>query len=172
MPLRLAGFSVRQVANYLPDRDHIYAGPMFLCLSKATWELLGRPSLMSSGTFDVGMRLSGTAKELGVPVDLIWPSFVCCPKWPLSDKGCFGIGTFYAGEVFHLFDSRSNKAWCYAFNEVADCVIARRRIDYVGLHAHMNSWRMRLANRRARWRQQLKRMLKRRSTVRTSILDS
>lgn len=149
-------FGSAQVANYL-DSDFIYAGPMFLCLSKATWEKLGRPSLMSSKTDDVGMRLSKTALAAKVPVDLVWPNFVCKPRWPMGSKHCFGIGTFYEGEIFHLFESRNHKGYGYAFRYVADCVISGRPIDYVELHDKMNSLSMMATNQWARIVRQLKR---------------
>lgn len=132
-------FGAAQTANYLPNRHFIYAGPMFLCIAKSTWTRLGRPSLLSGPEHDVGMRLSDVAKSQGVPLDLIMPSFVCRPRWPLADQACFGIGTFYAGAVFHLFESRGNKGFGQAFEYVAGCVAAGKPVDYVGLHARMNS---------------------------------
>jgi hypothetical protein len=115
---------------------------------------------MSSKTDDVGMRLSKAAINAGVAVDLIWPNFVCCPRWPMGNKHCFGIGTFYEGEVFHLFESRNHKGYGYAFRYVADCVASGKAIDYIALHEKMNSLSMMATNQWARITRELKRIFR------------
>lgn len=137
-------FGVAQTANHLPNRDFMFAGPTYLCLTKHTWTKLGRPPLTTDETHDVAMRLSEVAVAQGTPLDLLMPSFVCVPKWPLADKGCLGVATFYdGGAVFHLFESRAERGYRWAIDYVADCVVEQRPIDYKLLHTHLNSLRMR-----------------------------
>ncbi|MFO8127960.1 hypothetical protein [Yoonia sp.] len=99
-------FGLAQVANHI-DPSAIYAGPMFLAFSNETYLRLGQPSLCHSDTHDPAQLLSIRAIEIGVPLTLSYPRNVLIPKWPLSDIGIFGIGTFYGeNNFFHLFQSR------------------------------------------------------------------
>jgi len=85
------------------------------------------------------MGLTRSGLQNRIEIEIFLPSFVCCPKWPLSTKGATGIGTFYRGDIFHLFQSRDNKAYNFAFWYVADCILKDRKIDYIELHRKMNS---------------------------------
>ena len=132
-------FGVAQTANHLPECNLIYAAPSFLGLSRATWTSLGQVSMARSLECDVGMALTQAAVRQGFPIDILSPSFVCCPKWPLGHFGAVGYGTFYNGEVFHLFQSRHNKAYEFAFHYVAECVIRGDPVDHLLLFQWMNS---------------------------------
>lgn len=140
---RIVGLA--QAANHL-DAGFIYAAPSFLALARATWDALGRPSFAADSRFDVGARLTASAEAAGVAVDLLWPSFTLVPRWPLATRGCYGIGTFYEGSVFHLFQSRHETAYAEAFDTVARAVAEGRPIDYLALHARTNSAAMRRRN--------------------------
>jgi len=113
---------LEQVCNHLGKSDS-YAGPMFLGCTQQTYAATGRPSLAPTGDLDVGQSLTYAAQENGLPVEMIAPQFAIQPKWPLGNRGVFGIGTFY-GELdfFHLFESRINTSLTL-FKEVADGVI-------------------------------------------------
>ncbi|MBM3487595.1 MAG: hypothetical protein FJX67_13345 [Alphaproteobacteria bacterium] len=131
-------FGVAQAANHL-DAGFIYDAPAFLALARRTWEMLGWPSFAADARFNVGARLSAAAQAAGVAVELLWPSFTLVPRWPLAERGCYGIGTFYDGSVFHLFQSRHETAYAEAFDTVARAVAEDRPIDYLALHARANS---------------------------------
>ena len=132
-----------QTANHLADSSMLYAAPSFLCLSIDTWVALDRVSLAVSAENDAAMALTRAARDSGRELDLLMPTFVCCPKWPLGRYGATGFGTFYASEVFHLFQSRDNEAYDFALTYVAECILTKRDIDYIELHRRMNSVSMR-----------------------------
>lgn len=113
---------LEQVCNHL-GRGDSYAGPMFLGCTPQAYAAIGWPSLAATGDVDVGQSLTHAAQENGLPVEMIAPQFAIQPKWPLGNRGVFGIGTFY-GELdfFHLFESRRATSLTL-FGEVADGVI-------------------------------------------------
>lgn len=113
---------LEQVANHL-DLSATYAGPMFLgCLGKI-YQDLGRPSLAHTERMDVGQNLTIAAEKRGVTIEMIAPQFAILPKWPLADRGIFGIGTFYGSlDFFHLFESRKDSSIAL-FKAVSECVI-------------------------------------------------
>lgn len=121
-------FGCAQAANHR-DKNAIYAGPMFLALSGATWRRLGCPSLRADKSFDVGGRLTHAAQLHGVDVELLYPSEVAVPKWNLGQRGVFGLFTVYEGSVVHLFESR-NKALLECFVELSDALSRARSTDY------------------------------------------
>ena len=120
---RLVGLA--QVANHR-DPSKIYAGPMFLAMTKKLFRQFGNPNLSDDGKLDVAQVLTEEAYKAGVPVELVFPRFAVQPKWALSDKGLFGIGTFYGDlEFFHMFQVRHNRA-VELFSKVADDTINGR----------------------------------------------
>lgn len=140
-------FGVAQTANHLPDRDFVYAAPSFICLSRRVWDRIGQPSFVEDEASDVGMRVSRAAAAHDVTVELLYPNFVVVPRWRLGGKGCTGFGTFYGeGGVFHLFEARKTRraGLRQIFDDVVACVAAGQEIDYVALHARVNSARYRL----------------------------
>lgn len=143
-------FGLAQTANHLPFRDSIYAGPMFLAFRKRTFLEIGSPSLQPTTEFDVAQMLTLVAIEKGVGVELTYPS--CClePKWALSDRSVFGIGTFYGDtEFFHLFQSRQS-AYIKLFDLVAQDVSTGTKLN----------WDQYLkAIKRPSWKQRIKRIL-------------
>lgn len=123
-------FGLAQTANHRPSRHEIYAGPMFMAVSKATYERLGRPNLRSSSQYDAAQELSVAARAQDVPIDLVWPTACLEAKWPLADKGVFGIGTFYGdNDAFHLFESRQHRN-VSLFEAVAGDVAAGKPLDF------------------------------------------
>lgn len=153
-------FGVAQNAVHLPNHDFIYAAPSFLAVSRRTWVALGKPDMVENNLYDTGMALSVRAVEQNVPIDFIYPSFVCVPRWLLVDQGCYGIGTFYErGAVFHLFESRRERGYREAFLAVAQSVTEGRPIDYPRLHAQLNHWTVKFARWKARQGQLRKRFV-------------
>jgi hypothetical protein len=131
-------FGVAHVAMHI-DPAFLYPGPMFVALTRATWERIGSPSLLPDAKHDVGGQLMSGAQAHDVPVDMIYPNFVAVPKWPLAGHGATGMATFYDSKVFHLFRSRRDQGYRIAFEHVARCVIENRPIDYIWLHKKLNS---------------------------------
>lgn len=135
-------FGVAQTANHVPDRDFVFVGPAFLCLSRRCWDALDQPSATVDAEHDVGMRISRAAVTRGVPLELLYPNYVAVPRWRLSNKGCTGFGTFYGeSSVFHLFEARRTRraGLRQIFDYVVDRVVAGKEIDYVALYRHMHS---------------------------------
>jgi hypothetical protein len=124
-------FGCAQSSNDI-DPNRLYAGPMFMAISRYTWERIGRPSFCRDGQNDVAQRLNDIAIAAGVPVDIIYPCACIVPKWRLGDIALFGIGTFYRGGVFHLFQSRETP-YSFILYEVADAVLNDREVDHLAL---------------------------------------
>jgi hypothetical protein len=145
-------FGCAQSTNHI-DPDRIFAAPMFLSLAKRTWNALGRPSFRPDPENDVAQALNAVAADQGVPVDLIYPWGSIVPRWRLGDVALYGIGTFYRGGVFHLFESRRTP-FSYILFDVADCVLHDRPIDYGALLQKAMNTRgsQKWARRFARWR--------------------
>lgn len=128
---------LEQVANHL-NPNITYAGPMFLGCKSEVFRALGSPTLMHNSKYDVAQNLSVAAEDNGVMVEKIPPEFAIAPKWPLSDRGIFGIGTFYGRlDFFHLFESR-NKSSIELFNKVSDSVVKNRH-DFAAYISTVNT---------------------------------
>lgn len=122
-------FGLAQFSNHKPG-DDVYAGPMFMALTRQTWQRLGAPDLRSSKLHDAAEVLTPRARQAGVPVDLCYPSSTLISKWALGHEGVFGIGTFYGRlEFFHLFESRK-PGYEAILTAVADDVVAARPLDF------------------------------------------
>ena len=124
-------FGCAQSRNNI-DPERLYVAPMFMAISRRTWDRLGRPSFCPDAGNDVAQALHDRAVAAGVEVEMLYPEACVAPKWRLGDFAVFGIGTFYVGGVFHLFQSR-RKAYEFILLEVAEATIAGRPIDVLGL---------------------------------------
>lgn len=104
-------FGCAQAANHLEiNRDHIYAGPFFMSLSRQTWQRLGEPSFAPAFDRDVAQGITIAAQDQGCEVELLYPSDVELPRWRLGSSGQnFGIGTTYGNQIYHLFESRGGQ---------------------------------------------------------------
>ena len=123
-------FGLAQVANHLRPAD-IYAGPMFMSFSKEMYREIGEPTLEHDEKNDPAQNLTDVAVENGINIDLCYPTAAIYPKWPLADRGVFGIGTFYGErEFFHLFQSRVPTN-IDLLTAVADDVSQRRSLDFL-----------------------------------------
>lgn len=154
-------FGVAQTANHVPNKNFIYAAPAFLAVSRRTWDQLGQPSMYASPELDAAMGLSVAAAEKSVPIDILYPSFVCVPRWPLGGKGALGIGSFFEeGQVFHLYESRHELGYREAFMHVAQSVLDDTHVDYLMLFQRLNSPEIAAARKAARRKQLLERFWK------------
>ena len=156
-------FGCAQASNHI-DPDRIYVAPMFMAISRRTWEALGRPSFRPDAQNDVAQRLHDLAVQKGVAVERLDPFGAIVPKWRLGDIGLYGLGTFYRGGVFHLFEAR-HTPFSFLLHEVAQTVLADRPIDYAALMTRALETRgsQKWARRFTRWRKAIwwKRLKKR-----------
>ena len=145
-------FGCAQSSNHV-DPDRIFAAPMFMAISRRTWDSLGRPSFCPDNANDVAQRLNDVAVAAGVGIELIYPWATIVPKWRLGDIALYGVGTFYRGGVFHLFESRWTP-YSYILFDVADAVVNDRPIDYSALlqKALPQRGHQRWARRVTRWK--------------------
>jgi hypothetical protein len=119
------------VANHF-DPSHIYAGPMFLAVSPESYEAMGAVGLARKDGNDAAQYLTRTAQGQGIDVELLYPSTVIDPRWPMANRGVYGIGTFYSENgIFHLFEARYAQN-LELFERVADDVIAGAGLDFAG----------------------------------------
>ena len=122
-------FGLAQFSNHKQGQD-LYAGPMFMAFRKSVWEALGSPALAADKRYDAAEGLSAVARQRGVQVQMVMPTACLIPKWPLANRGVFGIGTFYGDcEFFHLFESR-RAAYEPLLLNVAQDVIQGRKPDF------------------------------------------
>ena len=141
-----------QSSNHI-DPDRLFVAPMFMAISRQTWDKLGRPSFRPDAENDVAQRLHDLACARGVSIERLDPWGAIVPKWRLGDVGFYGLGTFYRGGVFHLFESRWTP-FAFLLFDVAEAVLADRAIDYGALMAKALNTRgnQKWARRIARWR--------------------
>lgn len=101
---------VAQSSNHLNNGSHIFAAPAFLAIWRRCWDELGRPSCRPTQRSDVAEELSWRAEEQGRAYRAWYPGFYHHPSheglWRLGNYGHYGIGTVFAGRVFHLFQGR------------------------------------------------------------------
>ena len=124
-------FGCAQTANHI-DAEKIYVGPMFMCLSKQTWKAIGSPSAQLNLRQDVGQSFSDNAAQANKKIELLFPTIYILPKWRLGNSHLFGIGTFYEGDVFHLFESHVSP-YQFILEEVARSICSGAEVDYFGL---------------------------------------
>ena len=144
--------------------DRLFVAPMFMAISRRTWDGLGRPSFRPDASHDVAQRLNEVATAAGVGIEMLYPWGCIVPKWRLGEIALYGIGTFYRGGVFHLFESRKTP-FSYVLYDVAGAVLNDRPIDYFALmeKALPQRGNQRWARRFTRWRKAIwwKRLRKR-----------
>jgi hypothetical protein len=145
-------FGCAQSSNHV-DPDRIFVAPMFMAISRRTWDKLGRPSFRADSDSDVAQRLYEVAVAAGVGIEMLYPWATIVPKWRLGDIALYGIGTFYRGGVFHLFESRWTP-FNYILFDVADAVVNDRPVDYSALmqKALPQRGNLRWARRVTRWK--------------------
>lgn len=100
---------VAQVSNHIPPKSHVYAAPAFYLIHKQCWERL-QTSFTETRRSDVGEELTYNAEANGIRYRCLYPdTFESEPTeglWPLGNYGYYGIGTTFAGTVYHLYQAR------------------------------------------------------------------
>jgi hypothetical protein len=149
-------FGCAQSSNYV-DPDRLFIAPMFMAISRRTWDGLGRPSFRPVPGNDVAQHLYEVAVAAGVEIEMLHPWGSIVPKWRLGDIGFFGLGTFYKRGVFHLYESRETPFRFILF-EVGEAVLNDRPIDYLALMQRALNTRgnRRWARRFRRWRKAIR----------------
>jgi|GEM_PF-1978602 len=159
-----------QVSTHI-DPSRIFTAPMFLAISKRLWTDLGQPSFCANPTGDIAQTVHDRARAAGVRIEYLAPWACLIPKWSLAGEALYGVGTFYRGGVFHLFESRTSP-FTFAFYAVAADVLADRPTDVLALAqramrlyplAHLLTrwtrfWKL---NRLRRWKMALRRRFQR-----------
>jgi hypothetical protein len=135
------------------DPDRLFVAPTFMAISRRTWDGLGRPSFRPDATNDVAQRLNELATAAGIDTEMLYPWGCIVPKWRLAEIALYGIGTFYRGGVFHLFESRKTP-FSFILYDVAEAVLNDRPVDYLDLmeKALPQRGNQRWARRLTRWR--------------------
>jgi hypothetical protein len=99
-----------QATNCIANSAHIFAAPSMLAVCRSYWEAVGRPSFQPFDRGDVAQRLSLIADERRSAYTALFPlAYEREPQegiWRLGNYGHYGIGTFYAGGIYHLFQGR------------------------------------------------------------------
>lgn len=124
-------FGVAQVSNHLDPR-HRFAAPCFLAISKLTWEALGQPGADTNQQSDVAQEFTRAAEVKGVSIVLQEPQFCLISKYRYLDSYPYGIGTFFNGGVFHLYESR-RPLYEPLFHQTIQYVLDDKPIDYLSL---------------------------------------
>src|ERR1700677_158357 len=63
------------------DPDRVFVAPMFMTISRRTWDGLGRPSFRPDPNNDVAQRLNEIAAGAGVGIEMLDPWGCIVPKW-------------------------------------------------------------------------------------------
>lgn len=99
-----------QVANHIHPAAHVYAAPSFFFIDRSCYRALGSPSFVANLAVDTGEALSRAAEAQGVRYRALYPTHwdreAGDGAWSLGNYGWYGIGTVYAGQIYHLFEGR------------------------------------------------------------------
>jgi hypothetical protein len=121
-----------QVSNHLSDPTHEFIAPLFHAIQKKTWLKIGSPSYQRNGDNDVGQRVTRHAEEHAIPLYFSKPEYSLIPKYRFNQNYPYGIGCFFQGGIFHLYESR-RKEFRPLFTQVCDAVLDNHKIDYLDL---------------------------------------
>lgn len=103
-------YGIAQASNHIGTRSHIFAAPAFYFIYRQSWFDLGCPTFAETERSDVAEEVSYVAEEKGLRYRAYYPThFEAEPRegvWRLSNFGFFGIGTVFAGSIYHLYQGR------------------------------------------------------------------
>ena len=110
-----------QATNHIAPMTHIFIAPCCFFIYRPLWEALGKPSFMETERSDVCEEVCYVAEQHGVRMKALYPThFEKEPQegvWRLHNYGLYGVGTTFAGDFYHLYQSR--------FQENVDMFIQR-----------------------------------------------
>lgn len=121
-----------QVSNHLSDPNHIFIAPLFHAIQKNTWLKIGSPSYQRDDDNDVGQRVTRQAEVHHIPMHFSNPEFSLIPKYRFQNLYPYGIGCFFQGGIFHLYESR-RKEFRPLFTQVCNAILNLQPVDYLGL---------------------------------------
>lgn len=99
-----------QSSNHIFPATHVSAACTFYFMTKSCYKFLGNPSFLETQRSDVSQEISHIADAKGKTYRAIYP--LCYDKepsegkWRLNNYGYFGIGTYYFGGIYNLFQGR------------------------------------------------------------------
>lgn len=103
-------FGIAQASNHIGTHAHVFAAPAFYFIWRQAWFDLGQPSFAETARSDVAEEVSYVAEERGLRYRALYPTnFEAEPAegvWRLGNYGFYGIGTVFAGSVYHLYQGR------------------------------------------------------------------
>ena len=103
---------IAQASNHIPPKSHIFAAPAFFFMWRETCEKLGKPTFSETPNSDVAENVSYSAEMADLRYKTLFPiRYTKDPDegaWHLHTYGTYGIGTYFEGGVFHLYQGRMN----------------------------------------------------------------
>lgn len=124
---------IAQASNHIPPSSHIFAAPAFFFITKSCYLSLDCPSFCETNRSDVAQEVSYRAEELSKPYKAIYPKYFEKPStegvWKLGNYGKFGVGTYFNGGIYHLYQGRfSNNI--ELFTKRCDQIITKGTLDF------------------------------------------
>lgn len=137
-----------QCSNHIRPKAHIFAAPSFFFIWRDTWKILGKPSFSETPRSDVGQEVSYIAESKNIYYKALYPThFEREPvegAWRMGNYGYYGVGTVFAGSVYHLFQGRlGNNA--LLFKERCEQVI-EGTFSTKTMHSSVNLYQGRICN--------------------------
>ena len=107
-------------ANHIFPYTHIYIGPAFCFIDRQTWNKIGKPTFgqlknklknIFKTKYDYSQNVCYQLEKNGIRYKALYPQFFdkVHKEYYLHNYGMYGIGTYYEGGVYHLFESRLNE---------------------------------------------------------------
>ena len=122
-------FGIAQASNHIPPGDFIFCGPSFLAISVKAWREIGSPPLREFPGFDVAEYLSYLILKKNRKYFSLLPEFYFEQSGDyLHCFGEYGIGTYYEGGIFHLWQARNGRFLNY-FITACNSVLNDKPID-------------------------------------------
>ena len=110
------------------DKGIIYASPCALGISSKLYNELGRPSSATTPSLDCSARISEQCYRKHKPMLLLPVSDCVIPKWKLTGDWLeFGVGTTYAGMIYHQYEIRykqNQPMFIGKCDDVLNCVVS------------------------------------------------
>lgn len=101
---------VAQVSNHIKPASHVYAAPAFYVMYRDAWMDLNCPTFSETASSDVAENVSYAAEYAGLPYRCLYPTHFEKESrdgaWRLGNYGHYGIGTHFAGGIYHLYQGR------------------------------------------------------------------
>ena len=108
------------ISHHIFPYTHIYIGPAFCFIDRQTWNKIGKPTFgqlkdklknIFKTKYDYSQNVCYQLEKNGIRYKALYPQFFdkVHKEYYLHNYGMYGIGTYYEGGVYHLFESRLNE---------------------------------------------------------------